>query len=206
MKDILDEFRNGRHEFENGHLEGIEGEAPFDLFELWMTEAVNKKELEPNAFNLSTVSKDLKLSSRIVYFKDLIDGSFIFYTNYLSRKGRDIEENNNVSMLFFWPESARQIRIEGICSKIDSKVSDDYFASRPRGSQIGAWASNQSETLMDREELASRVAEFEEKYPTIVPRPEHWGGYQIKPTRFEFWQGKPSRLHDRFIFEHENDD
>ena len=204
MKDILDEFRNGRHEFENGHLEGIEGKAPYDLFELWMTEAVNKKEQEPNAFTLSTVSKEFKLSSRIVYFKDLIDGSFIFYTNYLSQKGRDIKENNKVSMLFFWPESSRQIRIEGVCSKVDSKISDDYFASRPRGSQIGAWASHQSETLLDREELVSRVAEFEKKYPNIIPRPEHWGGYKIKPTRFEFWQGKPSRLHDRFIFEIEN--
>ena len=206
MKDILDEFRNGRHEFENGHLDGIEGEAPYDLFELWMTEAVKKKEFEPNAFVLSTVSENIKPSSRIVYFKDIIDSAFVFYTNYLSQKGKSIEENKNVSMLFFWPQSARQIRIEGTCSKVDSQISDEYFNSRPRASQIGAWASHQSETLIDRTELEDRVAEIEMKFPNVIPRPEHWGGYQIRPTRFEFWQGKPSRLHDRFIFELEKDE
>ncbi len=205
MKDILDSFRLGRHEFDNGRLDGFEGLDPYQLFELWTTEAVESKETEPNAFVLSTVNSAGQASSRIVYLKDIIDNQFVLYTNYASRKGNDIVENSKVSMLFFWPNSARQIRIEGECTKVDSKVSDAYFASRPRGSQIGAWASNQSDELKDRSTLEERVVEIETKFPNEVPRPGHWGGYGIKPTLFEFWQGRPSRLHDRLEFEQVND-
>mgnify|MGYP006154450017 CR=1 FL=1 len=210
MKDILDSFRLGRHEFENGRFDGPDsnkegGLDPFQLFELWTSEAVVNKEKEPNAFVLSTVSKDGQPSSRVVYLKDIIENQFVLYTNYGSRKGSDIEENSKVSMLFFWADSARQVRIEGECTKVDPTLSDSYFASRPRQSQIGAWASNQSDELENREELEGRVEEFEEKFPKEVKRPEHWGGYQIKPTLFEFWQGRPSRLHDRIVFHQEKE-
>jgi len=207
MKDInqiMDAFRDGHHEFDNGHMTSFEGANPYDLFNLWTEEAVASEEIEPNAFVLSTVSNEGQPSSRIVYLKDNIDGKLVLYTNYNSLKGDEILNNSKVNMLFFWPKSSRQIRIQGICSKVPSDVSDTYFASRPRGSQIGAWASNQSELLSNREELEERVREYEAKFPSEVPRPEHWGGYWIKPTLFEFWQGRPSRLHDRIVFKAED--
>jgi pyridoxamine 5'-phosphate oxidase len=201
MKEILEKIRHGRHEFENAQLEGIGGGEPFSLFEKWMAEAIEKKEKEPNAFALSTVDNESQATSRIVYLKDLLEAQFVFYTNYRSKKASDIEHNSKISMLFFWPAISRQIRIKGICTKLDAALSDAYFDSRSRSSQIGAWASNQSEELEDRNELEIRVREFESKFSGSVPRPQHWGGYQIRPTSFEFWQGRSSRLHDRLVFE-----
>ena len=201
MKEILEKIRHGRHEFEKAQLEGIEGEEPFSLFEKWMTEAIEKKEKEPNAFTLSTVDNESQATSRIVYLKDLLEDQFVFYTNYRSKKASDIEYNSKISMLFFWPAISRQIRIKGICTKLDEALSDAYFDSRSRSSQIGAWASNQSEKLEGRHELEIRVREFESKFSSSVPRPQHWGGYQIRPLSFEFWQGRSSRLHDRLVFE-----
>ena len=200
MKDLLNKLNLGRYEFEKEHPNDVEGTNPFDLFQEWMTEAVKNNEREPNAFALSTVGENNQPDSRIVYLRDLIDFQFIYYTNYNSKKGKDIDANPNVSMLFFWPDCSRQVRIEGVCRKTDTVVSDENFNSRPRGSQIGAWASNQSDELRDRSELEIRVKAYEEKFVDVVPRPEHWGGYQIQPLVFEFWQGKPSRLHDRFVF------
>ena len=200
IKDIMNQFRQGRHEFENGRLDGIEVADPYLLFEEWMKEAVEKKEPEVNAFVLSTANEKKQPSSRIVYLKELIEGEFVFYSNYSSHKGLDISVNNRVGALFFWPQLSRQIRIEGICTKVSKEVSDDYFASRPRSSQIGAWASQQSQILNGREELEARVQQFEKEFIGDVPRPDFWGGYGIKPTTFEFWQGRPSRLHDRLFF------
>jgi pyridoxamine 5'-phosphate oxidase len=205
MEDFLEQMRNDHKDFDHGSLEGNFGSLPFELFSTWFSEAIETKQVEPNAFVLSTVSQALQTSSRILYLKEVLNDQFVFYTNYNSHKGTDLMHNNTASMLFFWPNLQRQVRIEGSCSKVPSAVSDAYFATRPRASQIGAWASNQSEKLEDRSELEQRVEAFALQFPTEVPRPPHWGGYALLPTKVEFWQGRPSRLHDRIVFEQNAD-
>jgi pyridoxamine 5'-phosphate oxidase len=206
IRDVINEFRAGHHEFEHGHLDGFEGNDPFQLLELWLTDAVENDELEANAFVLSTVDEDNRPTSRILYLKDIIEKQIVFYTNYQSKKGRDLEANPNVSMLFFYPKSSRQIRIEGTCVKLDAKVSDAYFATRPRYSKLGAWASAQSDVLAQRADLENKVQELDARFGEEIPRPDFWGGYQVNPVRFEFWQGRPSRLHDRIVFEQASDE
>lgn len=192
-----------RHDFLKGKLTGVKHDMPMPLFSEWYQEAREKNCADPHATVLSTSTTDGKPSARIVYMRDLVEEGMIVYTNYQSRKGTEITANPHVSLLFYWDCCERQVRVEGTVVKIDPIISDDYFASRPRISQIGAWASQQSQEIPDRQSLEDRVKHFEEKFPNQVPRPPHWGGLLIQPEYFEFWQGRLGRLHDRICFEKE---
>ncbi|MFZ5554965.1 MAG: pyridoxamine 5'-phosphate oxidase [Bacteroidota bacterium] len=205
--EILRNYLNSvRRDFANRPLDesSVSGN-PYDLFEKWFEEAVGAQILDPYAMIISTSSKDNQPSSRVVYMRDMIDGGLVFYTNYNSDKAADLEVNPKISALFFWGELERQIRVEGWVVKAGDDVSEKYFASRPRESQIGAWASEQSSVIVNRAELEKKVEELTKKFEgKEVPRPQHWGGFIIQPQRFEFWQGRPNRLHDRLKFEKEN--
>ncbi len=174
---------------------------PFDLFSELLAEASRKGIPEHHAMNIATVNSENRPSNRIVYFKGLIRGGFSFYTNYQGHKGHDLESNKNICANFFWPHLDQQVRISGYVEKQTSEESDRYFSSRARSSQIGAWASLQSQELPAYSEFEKRFAEFENKYKNQkIPRPPNWGGYLIFPLEIEFWFGKTARLHERYIF------
>ena len=181
-------------------------ENPFDQFEKWFSEALKSKVDEPNAMSLATISPDGNPRTRIVLVKDFSKDGLIFYTNYESAKAKGMEVNKAVSVNFVWHPLQRQINIQGFTEKVDRKVSELYFHSRPRGSQLGALVSPQSKVIASRKVLEDRLAELEAQYKNEpIPLPENWGGIRIVPTRFEFWQGRENRLHDRFEYILKND-
>jgi len=173
---------------------------PFKQFETWFEEAIESKANEPNGMVLSTVNKKGRPSSRIVLLRGMQNNGFNFFTNYDSRKGKELKENPYGCLLFFWPELERQIRIEGKIEIAPTAISDEYFALRPRNSRIGACASPQSKVLKNRQELEKLVEAINAKYTEDVPRPKNWGGYILKASYYEFWQGRQSRLHDRICY------
>ncbi len=175
---------------------------PIRQFRTWFDEVRAHGVSEQNAISmtLGTATKDGRPSARIVLLKSFDDRGFVFYTNYYSRKGQELNDNPRACLLFYWSELWRQVRIEGVIEKISAAESEAYFQSRPLGSKLGAWASDQSEVVGSRESLEARFAEFEKRFGSDVPRPEHWGGYRLRPNSIEFWQGRDNRLHDRLRY------
>ena len=175
--------------------------SPFKQFDKWWQQAIESKIEEVNALTLATVNDEGKPSARIVLLKGYDSEGFVFFTNYQSGKAKNIESNQNVAVVIFWKELERQIRIEGKVEKINAVESDAYFLSRPKESQIGAWASPQSSVIPSRDFLEKKVEEYNVKFSKEeITRPQHWGGYIVRPDTFEFWQGRESRLHDRLVY------
>jgi len=196
MKDLRTEYRKSTLDSQSVDRD------PIAQFDRWFTEAVKATVPEPNAMNLATISEDGRPSSRIVLLKGIADGKFMFYTNYQSQKGKELEKNPACALNFFWPDLERQIRIEGVAQRLDVATSENYFQSRPRASQVSAWASPQSSLIRDRTILEERVKGIEKRFEgkDVLPKPHQWGGYGVEPLEIEFWQGRLNRLHDRIVY------
>ncbi len=206
MDHLKDHIQGSRKQYDKDSLsESDLTEMPFELFGRWLQMALDENVPEPIAMNLATADATGRPSSRIVLLRGFDQNGFVFYTNYNSSKGNQMHDQPMVALNFYWQELHKQVRIEGHVIQIPESISDEYFNSRPRESQLGAWASAQSERLNSRLELEEKLALIEQKYKDQpVPRPPHWGGYQVIPNLFEFWQGRPDRLHDRFQYTLQN--
>jgi pyridoxamine 5'-phosphate oxidase len=195
ISSIRSEYRLARLDFDNLDV------SPFNQFRFWLNDAMRAQVTEPTAMVLATATSDGKPSARMVLLKDLDTDGFTFFSNYDSKKGNQLEVNPFASLVFFWPELERQVRIEGKVTRTLRKVSDEYFNTRPEGSRIGSWASPQSQRIPSREYLENLQKDYQKLFQQrMLERPENWGGYKLLPLLFEFWQGRENRLHDRFEY------